>query len=277
MLTLHTVVDDTATPITIGRGAMIGIGFVIPADTDPFTRARVLVVGDLLRRVLEDIHSAQVLAAVITDDTTATDSLYGAGLMVRPPIGVFSSREAAESFLGRSLDVLVTVTGCDIEPWTRPERSGHGAAAERNGEGLGPYRDRTRLPTMAVAPVRMIAAVGEPDPEALRLALVQVPYSREIEMSGSMLEQAHAVVLRWRERLGLWSHHPSRPIPARWRAAALAALDDDLDVAGVVAMMAELEGDEAISPGAKFEAFAFFDRVLAVDLARDLGRKRPRV
>jgi hypothetical protein len=52
----------------------------------------------------------------------------------------------------------------------------------------------------------------------------------------------------------------------------IAALDDDLDVARLVAMMGELEIAEDIEAGAKFEAFAFLDRVLSVDLTRDLGR-----
>jgi hypothetical protein len=42
----------------------------------------------------------------------------------------------------------------------------------------------------------------------------------------------------------------------------------------VVAMMIELENTEGVEPGAKFEAFAYLDRVLAVDLARNLGRTR---
>jgi hypothetical protein len=39
-------------------------------------------------------------------------------------------------------------------------------------------------------------------------------------------------------------------------------------------MMSELEGAEGVEPGAKFEAFAYLDQVLAVDLSRDLGRTR---
>jgi hypothetical protein len=37
-------------------------------------------------------------------------------------------------------------------------------------------------------------------------------------------------------------------------------------------LLRELEDIEGIEPGAKFEAFNYLDRVLAVDLARDLGR-----
>jgi cysteinyl-tRNA synthetase len=52
----------------------------------------------------------------------------------------------------------------------------------------------------------------------------------------------------------------------------IAALDDDLDLAKVVAMLGELETAQGIAPGAKFEAFTHTDRVLAVDLMRTLRR-----
>jgi len=42
--------------IAVGPGTVIGVGFVLPPAAGPFTRARVLVVGDLVRRVLEDIQ-----------------------------------------------------------------------------------------------------------------------------------------------------------------------------------------------------------------------------
>ena len=74
--------------------------------------------------------------------------------------------------------------------------------------------------------------------------------------------------------VGLIQREHASPIPPAWRAAAIAALDDNLDVTRVVEMMSELEGAEGVEPGAKFEAFAYLDRVLAVDLSRDLGRTR---
>jgi hypothetical protein len=53
-------------------------------------------------------------------------------------------------------------------------------------------------------------------------------------------------------------------------------LTTTIDVTRVVEMMNELEGAEGVDPGAKFEAFAYVDRVLAVDLSRDLGRRTHR-
>ena len=40
-------------------------------------------------------------------------------------------------------------------------------------------------------------------------------------------------------------------------------------------MLRRLEKDDAVAPGARFETFAWADRLLGLDLARDVGRPRP--
>ncbi len=249
MLTFRDPLSDATMPIAVAGGDMIGVGFVLPADAGPFTCARVLVIGDLVRRVLEDVHSAQALAAVIADDHAAADRVWRSGLMVRPLAGVFTTAAAAEADLGKPLDLMITVAGPRWEPALRPA-------------------------VVGVAPVRAAVPYSEPDPATVRFALASVPYGQQLEVTTSLLEHTQAVVDRWRHRVDQWSRHPSRPIPPTWRTAVIAALDDDLDVTRVVAMMDELEYTEGIEPGAKFEAFTYLDRVLAVDLARNLGRTR---
>ena len=54
--------------------------------------------------------------------------------------------------------------------------------------------------------------------------------------------------------------------------SARAALDDNLDVPAVLALLHQLIENPAVPPGAKFETFVFLDQVLALDLARDLGQ-----
>lgn len=69
-----------------------------------------------------------------------------------------------------------------------------------------------------------------------------------------------------------WAEHPSSPLPGEPIGRALAALDDDLNVPAVLdVVMGLLAEDAAVTPGAKFEAFVFLDRVLALDLARNVG------
>ena len=59
---------------------------------------------------------------------------------------------------------------------------------------------------------------------------------------------------------------------AEYVADFLGALDADLDAPAALRSLGGLAGDQEISDGAKFEAFAYLDRFLGLDLARDVGR-----
>jgi len=249
MLTFRDALSNSVRPIPVAAGDMIAVGFMLPADLEAFTCARVLVVGDLVRRVLEDIHSVQVLAAVITDDRAAADSVRRWGLMVRPVIGAFTTSASAAVGLAKPLDLIIAV------------------AATQDDVALS-------VPALRVAPVHATVSYPALDPATARFALAGAPYAQQLGVTNSLLVHSHALLERWRDRLDLWSRHPSRPVPPDWRSGVIAALDNDLDVTQVVAMMAELEGAERVEPGTKFEAFSWVDRVLAVDLARNLGRIR---
>jgi len=69
-----------------------------------------------------------------------------------------------------------------------------------------------------------------------------------------------------------WALSPSRPMCAEYVADFLGALDADLDIPSALRSLAGLAGDQEIPDGAKFEAFAYLDRFLGLDLARDVGR-----
>ena len=47
---------------------------------------------------------------------------------------------------------------------------------------------------------------------------------------------------------------------------------DDLDTVSALALLRRLESDASLPAGARFETFAFADRILGLDLARDIGR-----
>lgn len=245
MLTVRNAFSGAKMQIAVASGEMIRVGFVIPPKAGPFTCARVLVVGDLLRRVVEDVHSAQELADSGSQQSLCSRTGPQSDLMIRPVVGMFTTEAEAEGELGRPLDLVIRVAGAEDEPAPWP-------------------------PTLAVAPVQ--TAVPYPDPATVRFALANANHTRQLDLTSSMLERSQAVLYRWRDRVEQWSHHPSQPILAPWRAAVIAAFDDDLDVARVAAMMSELEDAEGVEPGAKFEAFTYVDRVLAVDLGRHLGQ-----
>jgi hypothetical protein len=249
MLRVRDPVSGAITSLGVLAGNTVRVGFVLASDADELSCTRVLVIGDLVCRVLEDLHSAQVLTAVIADERTRVDHLLRSGLMVRPVCEVFCDRHGAETYLGRPLDILVAVGSTD-------------------------HQTALRGPTLAVAPARCAAQNWPAEPTTLRFALAKVPYAWPLDVTDSLLERSERVVESWRDHVAQWSRHPSRPIPSTWRAAVIAALDDDLDVARLVAMMHELDRTGIVEPGAKFEAFAYLDRVLAVDLMRNLGRAR---
>jgi hypothetical protein len=174
-------------------------------------------------------------------------------LMVRPVAGRFDSRSAAAQGLGRGLDLVVT------------------PAIPAVSQGVS-----APLPVF-VAPVH--GEVSEPaaDFATVRFVLAATSHATQAGLAAAQLDHAQSTLDRWRERLGQWSRHPSRPIPRDWQTAVTRALDDDLDVESVWSLLDDLENTPDLDAGAKFEAFAFIDRILAVDLVRDLGRHREQV
>jgi hypothetical protein len=61
-------------------------------------------------------------------------------------------------------------------------------------------------------------------------------------------------------------------MPARYADAITAAFEDDLMAPAALAELQALDADPDVAPGAKFETFAAADRLLGLDLARDIGR-----
>ena len=113
------------------------------------------------------------------------------------------------------------------------------------------------------------------DPLALRLAFLSSRYRQQTDLSWDTIAAADATLRRWRERVADWADEPSRPIDPAASGGVLAAFDDDLDTPRALQVLRRLERDEQVPPGARFETFAWADRLLGLDLARDVGRPRP--
>jgi len=114
--------------------------------------------------------------------------------------------------------------------------------------------------------------LGGLDPLALRLALLQRPYRADADVSRGKLQTADAELRELREQVRHWATSPSKPMCAQHVGDYLDALDDDLDTPAALATLSALAADPEIPDGSKFEAFAYFDRFLGLDLARDVGR-----
>ncbi|MFC5241543.1 hypothetical protein [Streptomyces atrovirens] len=202
---------------------------------DP-TNLRVLLVADLLVRALE-LGGTPVWALLTGDRQRAELRAAGAALGVRP----FEDGGDAGTGLGEA-QVLHVV-----------------------GEG-GAAPDGVRV---AVAPVH--GEAGGADPAALRLALLARPRSEPVTVGPAVLGDAADTLDRWRRAVADWARRPSRPVPDAVRAGLRTAWEDDLDTAGVLGVLRAVETDPGLADGARFETYAYADRLLGLDLTRDLG------
>ena len=210
---------------------------------------RVLLVADLLARTAE-LRDSQVLTALAGQDPAQLAALEGAAdaLNIHPPAVRAGPGEARASLGGGPIDVHLA--GDDTD-----------SGGDQSGlvVRVGPVRPREASP------------LAEPDPLAIRLAMLSVPYHQPADLEEDVLAQARQTLAHWRRRVAEWAQSPSRPAPAPV-ADRLKSAFDDLDTVTALALLQSLEPDDDVPPGARFETFAYADRILGVDLVRDIGR-----
>ncbi|MEU6258142.1 hypothetical protein [Streptomyces sp. NPDC047043] len=126
---------------------------------------------------------------------------------------------------------------------------------------------------VAVAPVHseLPGAPQDADPTALRLALLTRHRSAPLRLDAAVLGQAHDTLVRRRRAVAAWAQQPSRPIPDEARTRLRTAWEDDLDVPAVLDVLTWVESAPDLSDGARFETYAYADRLLGLDFTRDLG------
>ena len=112
------------------------------------------------------------------------------------------------------------------------------------------------------------------DPLALRLAFLQHRYRQQMNLTWEVIDAANSTLHRWRAKVAQWATTPSAPIDAEAYAPVRAAILEDLDTPRAVTALRAIERDESLSPGARFEMFSDIDRVLGLDLVRDIGRSQ---
>ncbi|QFY12686.1 cysteine--tRNA ligase [Nonomuraea phyllanthi] len=112
------------------------------------------------------------------------------------------------------------------------------------------------------------------DPLAVRLAFLEHRYRQQMNLTWDTLRAADRTLRRWRARVAEWSESPSAPMASGWVERIESAFDDDLDTPSALRILRELERDDTVAPGAKFETFLHVDQVLALDLSTEIGRAR---
>ncbi|MGI5286987.1 cysteine--tRNA ligase [Nonomuraea polychroma] len=110
------------------------------------------------------------------------------------------------------------------------------------------------------------------DPLAVRMAFLEHRYRQQMNLTWDTLRAADRTVRRWRARVAEWAESPSAPMASAYVERVEAAFADDLDTPGALRVLRELERDESVAPGAKFESFLHLDQVLALDLSTDVGK-----
>lgn len=202
------------------------------------TGLRVLLAADVLVRALE-LGGTPVWCVLSGADRAQELRAAAASLGIRP----FEDRR-----------------GADAGP---VERQVVHVAAEGHGTP-----DGVRLAVAAVEPPGIVPG---PDPAALRLALLSGSRTVPLRLDGTAVAEAGDTLARWRSAVAAWARQPSRPVPEDVRARLADAWEDDLDVPAVLDVLREVESRADLPDGARFETYAYADRLLGLELVRDVG------
>jgi hypothetical protein len=107
--------------------------------------------------------------------------------------------------------------------------------------------------------------------EVARLKLMRHPYHDPAGNGGDPGDEA-GTLTRWRALVAYWARSPSGAMSRPHADAITGAFANDLDTPEALRALSDLADDAAVPDGVKFETFAAADRLLGLDLARDLGR-----
>ena len=226
------------------------------ADAADLTGLRVLLTADLLVRAAE-VGGLQVLAMwEFTGEPARTAAVESAAaaLGIHPP--ALPAAELAEAWPGGPADVHVA----EDSAVGRDDHSGIlvRASAARLAPDARPGEAVAGVPTGY-------------DPLAVRLALMSLPRHQPAELTADELTGAAQTLGEWRRRVARWAESPSGAIPEPV-AATMRTAFGDLDIRAVLALLSDLAANETVRPGPRFETFVYADRVLGLDLPRDIGR-----
>ncbi|MFI6421845.1 hypothetical protein ACIBG6_31095 [Streptomyces sp. NPDC050842] len=233
---------------------------------------RTLLVGDVLARTAE-LHGLQSrtiltmpgLPHLPHEQAAALDRAMSA-LGVHPPATV--GAHPPNGTLCAAADVHVRAYGTAEQGAVDGVRMdvGHVGPASRETD----VPDRSHLPSPAL--LDAVAPAGT-DPLAVRMLMLGHAYGTSVTVTGTALEEARRALGDWRQLVADWAEEPSRPVPADVLRHAHAVLADDLGVPAVLDALGTLATRSDVPAGAKFETFAFLDRVLGLDLAREVGHQ----
>jgi cysteinyl-tRNA synthetase len=110
------------------------------------------------------------------------------------------------------------------------------------------------------------------DPLALRLCFLEHNYRQQMNLTWNAIESAATTLTRWRNKIAQWAEEPSAPMHELTRVAVVDAFNEDLDTPRAIQALRRLEKDYSVEAGARFETFNYLDRLLGLDLVREVGK-----
>ena len=113
--------------------------------------------------------------------------------------------------------------------------------------------------------------LGE-EPLDVRMKLMRQGYGAELTADLSPRDGGDGELARWRELVAGWARSPSGAMSRQYADAITAAFANGLDTPAALGELAALADDARVPDGVKFETFAAADRLVGLDLARDVGR-----
>ena len=113
------------------------------------------------------------------------------------------------------------------------------------------------------------------DPLAVRLFFLTGRYRQQMNLTWDALVAADRRLTRWRTRVAEWAESPSVALPRE-------QVDADRGLPSTTTSTrprpsygsTSSPATRRVADGAKFEAFAYLDRVLGLDLVREVGRPK---
>lgn len=245
-----------------------------PGREPPAGDLRAALLSDLIRRVAEEGHGLRVIPVHSGPEGDGDGSDRELAALNIHPVGHPRTGACSEQ-----------VADLGIEP--SPPHQGRERA--QPGGTSGSAREKARLwvraeptlveghtagPSPCTGYVIVLGELAERglDPLALRLALLAHRYRERVNLTWDELHAADTALARWRTRVAEWAESPSAPMKADHVDPVREAFDDDLDTPAATRIARELELDGGIPAGSKFEASAYLDRLLGLDLARDVGK-----
>jgi hypothetical protein len=269
VLSLYDAATQEVEPIRPGHPRQLKVLTVAPVLADPadpdLAQLRGWLLADQLRRTAERRSLVPTVCEVFAPGTTGAEPLAAevrSALNFHPPARVAPAGEPVQAtveFAGGgppAFDIGTGDTGwlagLDVIRY-------HAATGTVDAGSDGPRR-WSELTAAAI------------DPLALRVVLTRHRYREDAAVTWDLLAAAGQMLSIWRGLVAEWANSPSAAMPERYADAVTAAFDDDLDTTSAMAQLMGMIIEPAVAPGAKFETFAAADRLLGLDLARDVGR-----